>query len=386
VSTIPVPKTGHKAREALRHSLSVLHASYGDFILQNWEDLESLEINLLTIYSHLLGKKSWNVYNADNIAKVKRDEAAARAQEEAEEQRMQEIDAERRIQILRGEVPTPLAIEDAPSESNTAGRQDRRDYESGRERKRRKRAEENDTDFEMRIAKDQTSSADANKQLVLRKDIDAPLVDHRGHIDLFPQEHRVEKHPEVEKEAAKKKKEYEDQYIMRFSNAAGLKETLDSPWYSKSTPTADPVEDTPGKDVWGNEDPRRKEREAARIVSNDPLAMMKAGARQVRQVKKEREQWRVEKERELRELEAAEARKRKRKHHDDDDEADLESFKLDDERPRERRERSRERGSSRRDRHHDRSRERRHHRKESRRSSHQDDDRDRDRRRPRHRN
>lgn len=51
---------------------------------------------------HLLGKKSWNVYNTDNIERVRRDEAAARAREEADEQRMQEEDAERRLKILRG--------------------------------------------------------------------------------------------------------------------------------------------------------------------------------------------------------------------------------------------------------------------------------------------
>ncbi|CCF31962.1 hypothetical protein CH063_00727, partial [Colletotrichum higginsianum] len=65
---------------------------------------------------HLLGKKSWNVYNADNIARVRRDEAAAKAKEEAEEQRMQEVDAERRLAILRGEAPPPLAPVEAPED------------------------------------------------------------------------------------------------------------------------------------------------------------------------------------------------------------------------------------------------------------------------------
>lgn len=326
---------------------------------------------------HLLGKKSWNVYNTDNIAKVKQDEAKARAKEEAEEQRMQEIDAERRIQILRGEVPTPLAIEEVPSDSNAAGKRERRDHGSGRESKRRKRAGENDTDFEMRMAETQSISADANRQLVLRKDSSAPVVDHKGHIDLFPQDRRHEKNPEAEKEAAKKKKEYEDQYTMRFSNAAGMRTGLDAPWYSKPTTSTKLVEDIPDINVWGNEDPRRKEREAARLVSNDPLAMMKAGAKQVRQVKQERQQWREEKERELRDLEREEAsKKRKRRRRDDSDEDDLDGFRLDDEKPR-RRERSRERGSSRRDRRRDRSRERRHHRKESTRSSRRDEDRER---------
>lgn len=314
----------------------------------------------------MLGKKSWNVYNQDNIAKVKRDEAAAKAKEEAEEQRMQEIDAGRRMQLLRGEIPTPLP---EPEES-TADAGERSEVRR-HERKRRKKAGENDTDFEMRIAHEQTASSNAERQIVLRKPIDAPLVDHKGHIDLFPQEreksHKVEKNEEAEKEAAKKKKEYEDQYTMRFSNAAGFKQSLDNPWYSKtSAPEEQEEDDMPSKDVWGNEDPRRKEREAARIVSNDPLAMMRQGAAQVRQVEKERKRWREEKEREMQDLAAEERRrKRKRRHRDEDEEDDLEDFDLD----------APKRSPSRREREH--SRERRHEsrHRSSRSHSHRDDDR-----------
>jgi hypothetical protein len=246
---------------------------------------------------------------------------------------MQELDAERRIQILRGEIPTPLAIEDTPN-SNHEHREGR-SYGSGRERKRRKKAGENDTDFELRVARESQASAAANTetQLVLRKENNAPLTDHKGHISLFPTSPShppVEKNPEAEKEAAKKKREYEDQYTMRFSNAAGFKHGLENPWYSKPSGGEVAVEaaEAVGKDVWGNEDPRRREREAKRIVDNDPLAFMKQGAAQVRQVERERKLWREEKERELRELEELERRqKRKRRHENDEDE--LKNFTLD---------------------------------------------------------
>ena len=277
---------------------------------------------------------------------------------------MQEIDAERRMQILRGEVPAPLAIEERPDDD--ARKSD--PHQPGRERKRRKKAGENDTDFEMRIAREQTSVSSAEKQIMLRKPIDAPLVDHSGHIDLFPQEHHkkpAEKNAEAEKEAAKKRKEYEDQYTMRFSNAAGCKQGLESPWYSKPlTSKGKAEEDKPGTDVWGNEEPRRREREAARLVTNDPIAAMRQGAAQVRQVERERKRWREEKEREMREFEAEERRKSRKRRYEEDDDDELKGFAL---------ERS-ERGSPRRrDDNHGNERRRRH--KELRRSSHRDDDR-----------
>ncbi|TGO65478.1 hypothetical protein BCON_0002g00620 [Botryotinia convoluta] len=350
-----------------------------DFFVQSGD--QQLRLPIMPL--HLLGKKSWNVYNKDNIEKVRRDEAIAKAKEEAEEQQMQELDAERRMQILRGEIPTPLSIEDKPEEHN--GPHEKRSHGSGEERKRRprKRNGENETDFEMRVAAQDSQSSKNERQIVLRKSTDAPLVDHAGHIDLFPQERpqklRVEKNAEMEQEKEKKKKEYEDQYTMRFSNAAGFKQALDNPWYSKATAEVKSIDEVnPGKDAWGNEDPRRKERDAARIISNDPLAAMRQGAVQVRQVKKEREQWMKEKKREVKELEAEERRnKRKRRHTDDIDDDDLEGFSLD--RP-EKRSRS---SHHRTDPEHEKERERRH--RHHRRSERDESDRHRHRHRHHHR-
>lgn len=283
----------------------------------------------------MLGKKSWNVYNQDNIDKVKRDEAVAKAKEEAEEQRMQEIDAERRIQVLRGEIPPPLPVVDAPTENDVAPQNLARG--PGRERKRRKYAGEDDTSYELRIAREQAeaSVAVADTQLTLRKPaINTPLTDYKGHIDLFPQDRgggHAPKNAEAEKETARKKKEYEDQFTMRFSNAAGFKQGLESPWYSTSgTSVQEILIEAPSKDVWGNEDPRRKERQAERIVSNDPLAAMKQGAAKVREVDRERKRWQERRQKEIDDMARAEEKGRRRKRtHEEEDTDSLEGFSLD---------------------------------------------------------
>ncbi|KAG7053290.1 blastn match against entry EMBL [Colletotrichum scovillei] len=229
---------------------------------------------------HLLGKKSWNVYNADNIARVRRDEAAAKAKEEAEEQRMQEVDAERRLAILRGEEPPPLP----PTEETPDDEPRRRDRDAGsfgRERKKRKRAGEDDTDFELRVARERSGVVQTANETLRKSTSSAPIVDAAGHIDLFGEERKQGRHlknEEAEKEAAKKKKEMEDQYTMRLSNAAG-KDGMVGPWYAASGSRAELAELEPaGKDAFGNEDPGRKKRDEQRIVANDPLAMMKMGA------------------------------------------------------------------------------------------------------------
>lgn len=278
----------------------------------------------------MLGKKSWNVYNADNIAKVKRDEAVAAAREESKEQQMQEADAERRIQILRGiQVEAPQA----PVEEDGSDRRRARD-EPGRERKRRRVAGEDDTDRDIRFAQEDNVlvPAKAEMRMTSKNSNNAPLVDGKGHINLFPVEgskHHAPKNAEVEAEKAKKQKEYEDQYTMRFSNAAGFKQAVgQTPWYHKIGTHADgdAKVETPSKDVWGNEDPRRKERTKMRIAADDPLAAIKKGVAGVRDVEKQRLKWREEKSRETRELEEEDRRRRKRrKQHEDD----LEGFRLD---------------------------------------------------------
>ncbi|KAI6710062.1 hypothetical protein JHW43_007385 [Diplocarpon mali] len=351
---------------SLQPQLSALSLEF-DFFLK----VADHELKIPTMPLHLLGKKSWNVYNTANIEKVRRDEAALAALEAAEEERMQDLDAQRRMQILRGEIPTPLAIQDAATDPNPNpdkhGKREREPRGQGRERKRRKKAGENDTDFEMRVAREERDAVrEIGQKLVLRKETGAPLLDHQGHIDLFPQPKpeapkAVEKNSEAERETARKKKEYEDQYTMRFSNAAGFKQGLEDPWYSKG---GEREMESMGKDVWGNEDPRRKERQLKRVVDNDPLAMMKAGARKVREVKKEREILREEREREVREFEDAERRERRKRKYEEDE---LEGFSLDHNGERGSRKRHRNRESeSERDR--DRDREKRRH-KESKRSS-----------------
>ncbi|KAL8831782.1 MAG: hypothetical protein Q9191_000668 [Dirinaria sp. TL-2023a] len=277
---------------------------------------------------HLLGKKSWNVYNADNIERVKRDEAAAAAREAAEEQRMQEVDAERRIQILRGiREDQPLKDQGAESTSKSLD-------EPSHRRKRRRLAGEDDTDRDLRIARENNEDASKARNALVKsaRSNDAPLTDHKGNINLFPMEssrHRAPKNAEAEAEAAKKKKEFEDQYTMRFSNAAGLKQSVDQkPWYS-SAATASNVEETVSKDVWGNEDPRRKEREQLRLASDDPMAIIQKGVSELRKVDGERQRWKEEKDRELKDLVASEKRQKLKRHRRRTEDDDLHGFNLD---------------------------------------------------------
>ncbi|KAF2819616.1 hypothetical protein CC86DRAFT_335319 [Ophiobolus disseminans] len=277
---------------------------------------------------HLLGKKSWNVYNSANIARVKADEEAAAIREAADEQRMQELDAERRAAILRGRTPPPLPEE---VDKKDPGRKRERD-DRGHDRKRRKLAGEDDTDMDIRLAASVAAlegdeDEDAKILKLRNTKIDAPLTDHAGNIDLFPVDMKEaikrEKNAEVEKEKKRKERALEDQYTMRFSNAGG-RNGLEQPWYAaQQKPAKEAVEDVAAleyagfenKNVWGNEDPRRKEREVARINSKDPIAFMQQAQTQLKKSKEDKKRWAAERDRELRELRATQDRDDKRSRH-----------------------------------------------------------------------
>ncbi|MCJ1477380.1 hypothetical protein MMC13_006051 [Lambiella insularis] len=262
---------------------------------------------------HLLGKKSWNVYNTANIQQVKKDEAAAAAQEAVEEQRMQEVDAERRIQLLRG-LPVAPSTE-GPGDIKSQVQRSRHGSGSTREGKRRRIEGENDTERDIRYAKEcqDQSRTENHNQLKRQKTSNAPLVDRAGHINLFPVEgsrRHGPKNPEAESEAAAKKKEYEDQYTMRFSNAAGFKKAIDKkPWYHNPSSSKLEDEELPSEDVWGNDDPRRKLRQKLRIIADDPLAMIHKGVQDLRQVEMQKREWKDEQEQQIRALERIERRK-----------------------------------------------------------------------------
>ncbi|KAJ4323232.1 hypothetical protein N0V94_001976 [Neodidymelliopsis sp. IMI 364377] len=260
--------------------------------------------------------QSWNVYNSANIARVKADEEAAAAREAAADQRMQELDAERRAALLRGRTPPPLPADEAEDGKRI------RERDGGHDKKRRKLRGEDDTDMDIRLAASLTRPREGHDEdarvLKLRKPTsDAPLTDHAGNIDLFPvdikETIKLEKNAEAEKEKRKKEQAFEDQYTMRFSNAAG-KEGLDKPWYAaqqrsshKETDETTALEYSgfESKNVWGNEDPRRKEREQARISSNDPFAFMQKAQTQLKKSREDKKKFAEERNRELKELRAA---------------------------------------------------------------------------------
>ena len=294
---------------------------------------------------HLLGKKSWNVYNSENVERVRRDKAEAQAREEAEEQRMQEADAARRIAILRGE--DPPAVPQAIVNEDEGARERKRNRDDGLLRKRRRLRGEDDTDRDIRYGREDAEAGEKAKQTLFKpkESQDVPLIDHAGHLQLIPAPdekaiRKAEKKAEAEAEKAKKRKREEDQYTMRFSNAAGFKNGMEKPWYASSstksstdsTSRALVLPDVQEKDVWGNEDPRRKEREHNRISTNDPFAAMQQAQRQLKQSERDRDNWKKERSAEIEELNRAEERRRRhekkhRRRNEDDD--SLEGFSLD---------------------------------------------------------
>ena len=262
---------------------------------------------------HLLSKKSWNVYAPDNIVRVKRDQAAAQAREEEDDRRSQEDDQANRLAVLRGEAPASAL---QPSSSTDGKADEIKEYDGRGDRRKRKRLHgEDDTDRDLRLAREQLETEDRRTHRGLQPKSKphrsaAPITDRNGHINLFPVPDRVsargDKNSEAEAEKAKKQRELEDQSTMRFSNAGGRNGLNSGPWYiagKDKRHNCDNMEFVEGKDVWGRPDSSAKDREQARQVSNDPFAFMQEAQSQLRQSEKDKRRWKEEEQGRIRESE-----------------------------------------------------------------------------------
>ncbi|KAG8623323.1 hypothetical protein KVT40_008299 [Elsinoe batatas] len=272
---------------------------------------------------HLLGKKSWNVYNADAIARVKRDEALAAAAEAAEDERMQEEDAARRTAILRGEVPPPITSAPppvSPSDPVSHTSTHATDPWTREERKlRRRHKDEDESSHAIRLARlDAERAQEARERLApdsapaSSNKADLSLTDERGHITLFsaPAD-------EDQTGAKRKRKPEEREEGVRLADAAGYN-APSKPWYtsttshtlSKSTP---PLVEDSGRDAFGRPDPKRKERDAVRAAGNDPMAMMVRAQTSLKQAERDKEAYELKRREELARIdeEAAERRRRR---------------------------------------------------------------------------
>ncbi|CAZ83079.1 unnamed protein product [Tuber melanosporum] len=207
---------------------------------------------------HLLHHKSYHVYSAENIARVRRDEVDAAAREAAEDARMQAADAEARMKLLRErarEGGSAVAAERGPE----------------------------------RGALEQTARHIETQDHRPRQPLEGGILGADGHINLFPAPTAPQGgNPEREREKREEKE--------RAEGAMGKAVGERRPWYS----TVDLVsgrqrekEKDGRKSEWeGKRDDRRKE-------AGDPLGVIRRGVREVKEARRDREEWKRRREREV---------------------------------------------------------------------------------------
>lgn len=211
---------------------------------------------------HLLGKKSWNVYNKSNIERVHRDEAEAQAKQQELERKQRDDDAAERLELLRGEDTSAL--------ESTGG-------------KRKRQA--SDRDSTVSGTKRPRSVQDSHSA-------DARPDRNRANISSDPLDlNKISN--------------------MRFRDAAGRNNhNARKPWYVTPAPSDESQPSLGnGTNVWGKEDAGRSLRDKQRLDASDPMLVMKRGVKQLREVERQKEEWRKERERDLGEVEVLARRK-----------------------------------------------------------------------------
>lgn len=245
---------------------------------------------------HLLGKKSWNVYNTTNIDRVRRDEQEAREREEAEEQRQQQEDAARRVDLLRQRQDELVA---EPKEGHS--KQDRTQLTS---RKRRRLDGEDDTDRDLRRARENMQQGEAATIRIRSERPQSSLFGNDGHIELFSAS-------SSQVAAGKIQKTQSASHVA--GDTFGEQVHKLPPWYvddGRETEDHDAestLDTLANVNVWGREDGKRKDREQTRMSSADPLSFMKSAQNQLKQSRAAKDRWAEERQAELASLKAAQS-------------------------------------------------------------------------------
>lgn len=198
--------------------------------------------------------------------------------------------------VLRGQEPGPALDEEDVEEEQKEG-EGRREDRGGAGRvdriKRRRIAGEDDTDRDIRVAReiaglDAVAGGDREREFKVRSagaGADAALLDAQGHTILFPMDEQ-------------KKPQTESKDITVKPDQRRLYDEKDA-WYASSIGDISSRDIPLNKDVWGNEDPRRQERSQRRMASADPLMAIKRGVGQLRETERARKKIEEERRREL---------------------------------------------------------------------------------------
>lgn len=236
-----------------------------------------------------------DVYNAENVARVRKDEEEARKKEEEEEYRMQIADAESRMDRLRRRITggDPEAHEKPPTISAS-------EYPEQRSAKRARHESSNLALAQTATGRSRTTATDQ-------------LTDKDGHLNIFLETDGTRS----QKIRPKKASQPEPASFTLRELAPELK-----PWYSSTTLVGE-------KQAAKSEKQTEKEqlREERARAGNDPLADMKRQLKATKDYERQRAELEAERKRELLKLKKE----------------DLEGFSLDSEAPA-RHDRHRERG------------------------------------------